>query len=270
MPPLNTNPTLSTNGAASKKGVTVLVTGYGPFLDKFPENTSWTIASSLPSKLPPTSSCPYDINIIVPPTALRVSYEEVITKVPPMLPEADLVLHIGLAPARTFFTLEKQASKGPFNKFKDVDGHYCSDSEEKRLFGDCPQSLHPTLDCNDIWERWLTEIKDTSLDLRVGTDDSVGLYLCGFIYYLSLSWFFKHRFAERPVLFLHVPDLASADATTKGVDIAVGLIRSMVVSRKSKGVFDPYGLDSGKDADFRQIALDEADVYHSAGTKAEF
>lgn len=198
---------------------------------------------------------------------------EVATKVPAMLTEPDLVLHIGLATARSFFTLEKQASRGPFNMYKDVDGEVCSDSETKRLFGDSPQTLHPTLDCKDIWERWVKEVKDDTLDLRLGTDDSVGLYLCGFIYYFTLNWFFKQKqkkLGERPVVFLHVPYISNSAATTKGVEIATGLIRSMVMSRKSKGIFDPEGLDKGNDKEFRQIVLDEADVYQSAGQKLDF
>jgi len=225
----------------SNPTVTVLVTGYGPFLDKFPVNSSWSIASSLPSTIPPTDTCPYRINLVVPPKPLRVAYLHVVTEVPKMLSKPDMILHIGLAANRKYYTLERQAMHGPFSKFKDVDGQVFSDKDAEKLFGaDCPKTLQPTIDCNDVWKRWGREVKDRSADLRTGTDTSVGLYLCGFIYFVSLNWFWLRQAVERPVLFLHVPDLPKEEDIAQGREVAIGLIKSMVASRKELGVCDPH------------------------------
>jgi len=164
----------------------------------------------------------------------------VATKVPTWLSKPDLILHIGLAPGRKFFTLEKQAMCGPYSGLKDVDGQVLPDVDAEKLFGpDCPKSLNPTIDCEDVWKRWGMEVKDRSADLRTGTDTSVGLYLCGFIYFLSLNWFWMRKAAERPVLFLHVPDLPTQRHLDQGLEVGIGLIRAMVASRKEKGIYDP-------------------------------
>jgi pyroglutamyl-peptidase len=150
-----------------------------------------------------------------------------------------MVLHMGLAAERSFFTMERQAPRGPYDKYKDVDGDTFPDSEAQRLFGGCPKSLQPTIDCDDVWKRWRQAVKDESADIRTGSSSSVGNYLCGFVYYLSLSWFWKRKAEERPVLFLHVPDLPTAARVSQGREIAIELIRAMVASRKERGIYDP-------------------------------
>jgi pyrrolidone-carboxylate peptidase len=230
-------------------------------LEKFPENASWSIASSLPPSLPATSSCPYNITLIVPPTPLRVAYAQVAAVVPKLLATQEMVLHIGLAAGRNFFTMERQAQRGPYNKFKDVDGKLLPDSEAERLFDGCPETLQPTFDCDDVWKRWRYEVDDETADLRQGTDTSVGLYLCGFVYYLSLSWFWKKRSAERPVIFLHVPDLPTEDDVAQGTEIAIGLIRAMVASRKKNGIRDFTRTSVAHDEEMELALRKEDDVY---------
>jgi pyroglutamyl-peptidase len=171
------------------------------------------------------------------------------------------VLHIGLAAGRQFFTLERQAQSGPYDKFKDVDGKVFPDSEAEKLFGECPEALQPTFDCDDVWKRWRYEVKDETADLRQGTDTSVGLYLCGFVYYFSLSWFWKKKSAERPVIFLHVPDLPTTDDVDQGIEVAIGLIRAMVASRKKKGIHDFTRTSTAQDEEIDRAARTEDDVY---------
>jgi pyroglutamyl-peptidase len=201
----------------------------------------------------------------VPPQPLRVAYAPVVARVPHLLPTADLVLHIGLAAERPFFTVERQAPRGPYDKYKDVDGHTFSDAEAKRLFGGCPRSLQPTIDCDDVWKRWRKEVKDESADIRTGSHSSVGNYLCGFVYFLSLSWFWKRKAEERPVLFLHVPDLPTKADIAQGREVAIGLIRAMVASRKAKGIFDPLepSLLSVFDVEVDNAALFEDTLYQN-------
>ena len=54
-----------------------------------------------------------------------------------------------------------------------------------------------------------------------------------------MSWFWKKQRKERPVMFLHVPDLPKESDVEEGVMVAQGLIRALVESREKLGVFDP-------------------------------
>ncbi|KAF2665154.1 peptidase C15, pyroglutamyl peptidase I-like protein [Microthyrium microscopicum] len=265
--------------------VTVLVTGYGAWLDNYPTNSSWAIASRLPSYLPATAATPIPIRIVVPDRALRVSYDEVLELDPQLLsgtyrpkhadsskenhpngnnvndsdqaplPNPDIILHIGLAAGRKFFTLERQAPRGPFNKFKDVDGKSFPMSRQDALFGDLPAVLKPTFDMEDVWRRWRSNVTNDLLDLR--PSDDPGLYLCGFIYFVSLAYFWKRNkeaqkkqdeVLERPVTFLHTPDLPTEDDKENGKQIAIGLIRALVASRNKFGVVDPLKAGAGAES----------------------
>jgi len=225
---------------ADEKEVTVLVTGYGPFLDLFPINSSWSIASTLPTYLPATSENPTSIRIVVPANPLKVAYQPVINKVPKLLasedPSYDIILHIGLAAARNYYTLEQQSVRDGYLQ-KDVDDAYFSQRDAARLFSECPAVLKPTFDCADVWRRWRGNVSDdVGADIR--TSDDPGSYLCGFLYYLSMSWFWKQGREERPVVFLHVPDLPNEIDIDQGRLVAIGLIRALVESRKKVGIHD--------------------------------
>lgn len=67
-------------------------------------------------------------------------------------------------------------------------------------------------------------------DLRVS--DDVGYYVCGFVYYVSLEWFWKKEGEKRgrPVLFLHVPTLKGEDELEMGKRLTVALIQGVVES----------------------------------------
>lgn len=218
----------------------VLVTGYGPFHLKFPINSSWSIASTLPESLPATTTCPR-IKLIIPPEPIEVSYRAVQSFAEQWLEncEYDLILHIGLAAGRPFFTLEQQSMREPYWEKKDVDGVVFSKQETEALWpvDDFPPILKPTFDCNDVWLRWRWNITDEHLDIR--PSDDPGNYLCGFIYYYSMAWFWGRECKERPVIFLHVPDLPSEEKIAGGREVAIGLIRAMVESRLKKGACDP-------------------------------
>jgi pyrrolidone-carboxylate peptidase len=189
----------------------------------------------------------------------------------------DLVLHMGLAPGRTFFTLEVQSAKGPYNKFRDVDGKVFSNAEAEAEFGKAPEHLTSTLDCEDVWQRWnkvfAHDSPETRPDLRTGSADSVGLYLCGFVYYYTLAWFWnRHANAtpadegKRPVVFLHVPDLPTKEQLNQGVDVAIGLVRSMVASNmggKEQGTV-PVRIVRQEDLELATAAQQEERTYNGA------
>ena len=81
--------------------------------------------------------------------------------------------------------------------------------------------------------------------MRISPD--AGNFMCGFIYWNSLSQYFV-RGAERSVAFLHVPDLSgSEEATTLGREVTVALIKALVESRRVVGV-----QSSGPDTEVRR------------------
>jgi pyrrolidone-carboxylate peptidase len=179
--------------------------------------------------------------MIVPKNPLKVAYQPVINKIPKLLasenPNYDIILHIGLAAARNYYTLEQQSVRDGYLD-KDVDDAYFSKHDAARLFSECPAVLRPTFDCADVLKRWRGNVSDcVGADIRSSNDP--GSYLCGFLYYLSLSWFWKQGREERPVVFLHVPDLPNEIDIEQGRRVAIGLIRALVESRNKVGVHDP-------------------------------
>jgi hypothetical protein len=107
----------------SERTITVMVTGFGPFQDKFPINPSFEIAKSLPESLPPSSRCPKTTIRIIPySSAIRVCYEEVRQLLPKLHDaydgQVDLVLHIGMASGRKFYCAERYGRRDGYIKNK--------------------------------------------------------------------------------------------------------------------------------------------------------
>ncbi|KAF1839724.1 peptidase C15, pyroglutamyl peptidase I-like protein [Decorospora gaudefroyi] len=236
-----------------EKPVTVLVTGFGPFLQKFPKNSSWEIASSLPALIPssPTNKTPIHIHIHHEP--IRVAYASVLTLVPKLLPPAsplrplpDIILHIGLAAGRNYFALEQASQGRGYGKIPDVDGQSFEDDAAEKEFPakQYPVQLTTSFDTDYVLARWKANLGYTSADGRTrveGCPDvrisyDAGNFLCGFIYYNSLAHYFNIKEDERPVVFLHVPDLSgSEEKLRQGWEITVGLIKALVESRRKAG-----------------------------------
>jgi pyroglutamyl-peptidase len=151
----------------------------------------------------------------------------------------DIVLHIGLAARRPFYALERQSPRTPYWVSNDVDGQIFSQEKTEQLWpaSDFPQLLNSTFDIEDVYKRWRSNVKNAATDIRTSSDP--GNFLCGFIYYLSLSWFWRKQAEERPVMFLHVPHLASGERINEGREVAKGLIRALVESREEVGVKNP-------------------------------
>jgi pyroglutamyl-peptidase len=196
------------------------------------------------------------IHIHVHHEAVRVAYNNVVDLVPkllppgnPLFPEPDVVLHIGLAAGRKFFTLEQGAHGRGFDKIADVDGERFPDSRAEKTF---PSSKYPTVlktsfDTSDVLARWKANLGYTSVEGNAEDDDApdvrlspdAGNYLCGFIYYNSLAHYFSIKDDYRPVAFMHVPDLShSEDKQREGWEIAVALIKALVESKRKNGAID--------------------------------
>lgn len=163
--------------------------------------------------------------------------------------EYDIILHIGLAAGRKHFTLERQSFREPYWRIKDVEGKVFSKEKTEKVFKGCPAELKPTFDCEDVWRRWRSELSATCPEADIRPSDDPGSFLCGFIYYMSMSWFWKRKSEERPVMFLHVPDCPEEKDIEVGRQVAVALIRALVESREKIGYFDPLKPASGDEVD---------------------
>jgi pyroglutamyl-peptidase len=186
--------------------------------------------------------------------AVRVTYDHVVGLVPKLLtpgsslcPQPDITLHIGLAAGRKFFALEQGSSRLGYDKIPDVDGKRFPDSSMKATFppSEFPDVLNTSFDTSDVVARWKANLgyssveghasDDDAPDVRLSTD--AGNFLCGFIYYNSLAHYFSIKNDERPVAFMHVPDLSySEDKTREGREVAIALIKALVESRRKNGV----------------------------------
>ncbi|KAF2648604.1 peptidase C15, pyroglutamyl peptidase I-like protein [Lophiostoma macrostomum CBS 122681] len=271
----------------SEDPVTVLVTGFGPFLAKYPRNSSWDIASTLPALLPATKDNPTPIHIHVYHEPIRVAYDTVTSLVPtllppnnPMYPSPDIILHIGLAAGREFFTLEKGAHGRGYDKIPDVDGGRFTDKAAEKLFprSEFPPVLKTSFDVDDVLVRWRANLdpnitaQTSSLERRVsdGRPDvrlspDAGNFMCGFIYWNSLAHYFSIKEDERPVVFLHVPDLSySQEALDQGREVAVALIKALVESKRRVGVVD------GVERVVRKESIDAMVADDRAGTDVNF
>ncbi|KAK7180688.1 hypothetical protein DPSP01_011278 [Paraphaeosphaeria sporulosa] len=239
-----------------EKPVTVLVTGFGPFLDQFPRNSSWEIASTLPALIPSSATNPTPIHIHVHHEPIRVAYNKVVNLVPHLLPPGshqhpapDIVLHIGLAAGRTFYTLEQGSHGRGYGKIPDVDGEKFADEDAEARFPKeiFPPVLQTSFDTADALTRWRENLeyedpeseslRGRAPDVRISPD--AGNFMCGFIYYNSLAHYYEKKEDERPVAFLHVPDLSdSEEKLAIGRKVAVSLIKALVESRRQVGVVD--------------------------------
>jgi pyroglutamyl-peptidase len=227
-----------------------------PFLTRFPKNSSWEIASTLPALIPASPKNLTPIHIHVHHEAIRVSYNHVADLVPkllppnnPLYPQPDIILHIGLAAGRNFFTLEQGAHGRGFDKIPDVDGERFPDSSAEARFPSSkfPGVLKTSFDTSDVLARWKANLGYSSVEGNAEDEDApdvrlspdAGNFLCGFIYYNSLAHYFSIKEDERPVAFMHVPDLSSSeDKMREGLEVAIALIKALVESKRKNGVVD--------------------------------
>lgn len=159
-------------------------------------------------------------------------------------------MHIGLAASRPFYTLEQGSHALGYGELQDVDGDTFSDTLSTRKFPSehFPRRLETGFDTSDALTRWRAAIDaDKALAgakpehmARISND--AGNFMCGFIYYNSLAHYHamsdaEERKGERPVVFLHVPDLTSSEEKLEeGRHVTIALIRALVASRKERGV----------------------------------
>lgn len=151
------------------------------------------------------------------------------------------------------YTVERQGHRDGYYVYegkrvevRDVDGKTLSECEEEmgleegEYWRECPKVLQTTLDVDDVLERMHQPGPDGMSRLPDGVaveaSDDAGNYLCDFIYYSSLSHFWRKNdgeHGERPVVFLHVPPESDEEVLQKGREVTKALIRAVVASGRN-------------------------------------
>ena len=108
--------------------------------------------------------------------------------------------------------------------------------EEGEYWRGCPKTLQTTLDVDNVLDRMhrpgpggMSQLPE---GITVDGSDDAGNYLCDFIYYSSLSHFWKKNGEDgkRPVVFLHVPPESDEEVLQKGREVTKALITAVVAS----------------------------------------
>lgn len=163
----------------------------------------------------------------------------------------DIVLHLGIAAARSYYSVETQAHRDSY-RLPDINGKSgFQDGElqwrklelpailkagraiDARTTADAPPSSPmpaakpyanpspPDEHFIDVWKAF----GPPKADLRISTD--AGRYACEFILYTSLA----HAFLagqDRSVAFLHVPGSCNEEDIEHGRNIAIAFIKALV------------------------------------------
>ena len=136
----------------------------------------------------------------------------------------DLVVHLGLAPGRNFFSIESIAHRDGYVKLDIHGNNLDGDTFWHDVFG-APLTLQPTLNLPHIWKGWKQALPDE--DLRLS--NNAGRYLCEFIFYAGmLEYSRRDPTGKRPCIFCHVPPGAEEGDLLRGKEAVQALITTMV------------------------------------------
>jgi pyroglutamyl-peptidase len=227
---------------------TVLVTGFGvrnslphgcarlTNTQEFKEiktNPSWEIVSRLPNEID-------GVRIITESQPLKAVYQSLLD-VPKLLEKhnPDVVIHVGLAFDRDYFAIEKGAERDGYHQFPDEARKVVTRAETKAKWGKSPARLDSSFDVEDVLGKWKVHAKSGAgkgkakgKGFELKTSDDVGLYVCGFVYYASLEYYWRKDGSQgqKRVVFLHVPNLKGGEEISRGKDITVALIKALAES----------------------------------------
>ena len=165
-----------------------------------------------------------NIRILTQPGPLKAAYHDLL-EVPKLLEETkpDVVVHIGLAAERDYFALERGADRDGYHQYPDEARKVFTKGENKTAWGKSPARLDSSLDFNEIFGKWKAQA-GKGVELMVS--DDVGSYVCGFVYYASLEYFWE-KGGDRPAVFMHVPPLPGKDDLAKGKRVTLALITAI-------------------------------------------
>lgn len=161
-----------------------------------------------------------------------------------------MVLHIGMATKRSYYSIEQNAHRDGYNRYKDNSGRTLAPEQGVIDYGDCLETMHSSFDFEDLLEAWQTAVTESTngnsnninkIELRPSND--AGHFLCDYTYYNSLAWFARQRGAlsdtstrSRPVMFLHVPPESDNVSLERGRVVTCGLLKVMA---RCIGAYEP-------------------------------
>lgn len=215
----------------------ILVTGFGPFED-YAENPSWMAVKTFEGRQFTVETNKLGNRLNNPTTytthtqLVKVAYEEVLSLAPDFHKDDrrfSHIIHVGVG-SKGAIAVERRAPRHQYNA-ADVDGRHLNGNSFDAIRGyDLQQDLHldplkhfeyqyGIVDVDDVVAK-IRSTKMEGIDLEhVRTSDDPGSYLCGFIYYTSMSEARKKAWSLSdgkdaktpgdltPVLFVHVPPL---------------------------------------------------------------
>ena len=180
------------------------------------------------------------MRIITESEPLKAVYQSLLD-VPKLLEKhnPDIVIHVGLAYERDYFAIEKGAERDGYHQFPDEARKVVTRAETKAKWGKGLSRLDSSFDIEDVLEKWkrhakygARKAKSKGREFELRTSDEVGLYVCGFVYYASLEYYWKRDGSQgqRRVVFLHVPNLIGEVEIAKGKEITIALIKALADS----------------------------------------
>lgn len=108
-------------------------------------------------------------------------------------------------------------------------------------FGKSPARLDSSFTIDEVVDKWKVNVKMSAgkgkgkgkgKECEIKASNDVGSYVCGFVYYASLEWYWRRDGSQgkRRVVFLHVPMLVGDAELQKGREIVVALIKALIES----------------------------------------
>lgn len=187
------------------------------------ENPSWKIVSQLPGNLEHQW---LKVRIVTPSGPSKSAYHDIFDTNPKLLEDVkpDIVLHVGLDAERTFFGIERGASRDGYDQYPDVARRVFTRAETKRAWEKSPARLDSSLNLDQVSKSWAVGLPK---DVDTRCSDDAGHFVCGFQYYRSLEWFWEKQSDKMPVVFLHVPLLQTVEQVASGKDVVIQLIRTL-------------------------------------------
>ncbi|KAB7501856.1 Pyroglutamyl-peptidase 1 [Armadillidium nasatum] len=169
----------------------IYITGFGPF-GKHSENASQKVVEKLA-----LLNIDSDLKVKLETDILDVAYKPVLEKIPNKwkTSKPKLVIHIGVSELAENIVLEKQSFN---NDYCQPDINSCCVQSKQCLIG-FPETLQTQLDL----EGAIKDLENNEkFHLKCSVSTNPGRFLCGFVYYLSLS------VSQKRSLFIHVPVLS--------------------------------------------------------------
>lgn len=191
------------------------------------------------------------VSIHVHPDPVPVAYSTVQEQIPVIIGDyvkahggqrPDLVVHMGIAATRSYFSVETQAHRDSYH-MSDINGRAGYEDGERiwreldlppvlqpgravspSAPGSSKQLVNPHPPDEALLATWKTLVAPGT-DVRISQD--AGRYLCEFIFYTSMAQAFRQGH-DRNVVFFHVPAACTYEAVQEGKDAAIALIKALV------------------------------------------